>query len=415
MGENIVSEEKDIIENIEKPSKKSHKKLIIIIVIILILAIIGSVVGYILYRNYQKEQEALLQAAIARVDEVTSENLTAEYNKENTNAPIELSLTTTSIDKIVYKLNEQENYTKYENKLKIEENTKIYIKYINEYDTYSKDDYVIEITNIDKEAPTIASKNISSTNNTLTVAVEAQDNVGVSKIEASIDGENYNEVKDNKYTFEKLSEGTEYTVKLRIKDVSGNITEDEIKGTTNKPVIKTENTNKSNNKTSSKTTNNKTNSSSNNSKKTTTSSSTSTANGEPSKKEKEALANEVAKKIAKEIKNNKSLKTDLDKVNAAARKVASYVVRAEYTSEDPDYQTAYGVLIKGVYTCAGTARTLKLVLKLMGYSANHINEHLYTHQWVELTMDGKKGWADAFPTLYMAGAPQAGYGEYIYK
>ena len=37
---------------------------------------------------------------------------------------------------------------------------------------------------------------------------------------------------------------------------------------------------------------------------------------------------------------------------------------------------------------------LIMLLECMGYSPRHINENLYTHQWVELTMDGKTGWAD---------------------
>ena len=36
-------------------------------------------------------------------------------------------------------------------------------------------------------------------------------------------------------------------------------------------------------------------------------------------------------------------------------------------------------------------------LDKMGYKCKHVNKNKWTHQWVTLKMDGKKGWADAYP------------------
>ena len=105
-------------------------------------------------------------------------------------------------------------------------------------------------------------------------------------------------------------------------------------------------------------------------------------------KEEQALA--VAQSIANSIPEG----SDLERVRAAAEIVAEYCDKAIYTSADPDYRTAYGVLCKGVYTCAGSTRALGLVLECMGYRWTHANENMYTHQWCELVMDGQFGWAD---------------------
>lgn len=108
----------------------------------------------------------------------------------------------------------------------------------------------------------------------------------------------------------------------------------------------------------------------------------------------EASKQEQARTVAQSIANSIPAGTDLERVRTAAEIVADYCNRAIYTSDDPDYRTAYGVLCKGVYTCAGSTRALGLVLDCMGYNWSHINENKYTHQWCELVMDGQIGWAD---------------------
>lgn len=120
-----------------------------------------------------------------------------------------------------------------------------------------------------------------------------------------------------------------------------------------------------------------------------------------------AQARVIAQQIANNILADKSLTTDLAKVTKAAQAVESYARKCRYTMEGDYYASAYGVFIKGEYSCAGSARALGMVLECMGYSWTHVNENGYTHQWVELTMDGQHGWADGF-----AYVGQAGYGSY---
>ena len=87
--------------------------------------------------------------------------------------------------------------------------------------------------------------------------------------------------------------------------------------------------------------------------------------------------------------------TDLERVTQAARYVAMFCQnRCTYTMEGKDYSTAYGVFVKGEYSCAGSTRALGLVLTKMGLQWKHVNENQYTHQWCEVTMDGQVGYAD---------------------
>ncbi len=116
-------------------------------------------------------------------------------------------------------------------------------------------------------------------------------------------------------------------------------------------------------------------------------------------KREQALA--VARSIAAQISGD----SDIDRVSAAAAIVADYCQRATYTMSGEDYATAYGVFVKGEYSCAGSTRALGMLLECMGYSWRHVNENLYTHQWVEITMDGQRGWADGQIGM-------AGYGDF---
>ena len=109
-------------------------------------------------------------------------------------------------------------------------------------------------------------------------------------------------------------------------------------------------------------------------------------------KDKQALA--VAQKIASEIKA-KGYTKDIDKVQAAASKVSEYYYKGVHVESGNDYRTPYGVFIKGEASCAGCTRALILVLECLGFTnLTHANENGWTHQWVILTMDGQKGYAD---------------------
>lgn len=121
-----------------------------------------------------------------------------------------------------------------------------------------------------------------------------------------------------------------------------------------------------------------------------------------SKVEKEALALEVAQQIASTIPTGIS---DLERVSTAAQIVSYYCGFCDYTMDGKDYRTPFGVFIKGEYSCAGATKALGLVLTCMGYEWKHINENQYSHQWIELNMDGQPGWADGQMGL-------ANYGEH---
>ena len=121
--------------------------------------------------------------------------------------------------------------------------------------------------------------------------------------------------------------------------------------------------------------------------------------------EQAMIADGIAKMYADEILNDTSLKTDLDRVSAAASIAAYYSSKCTYGSDPAKhYRSPYGVFVEGVYTCSGSTRACGRSLDYMGYTWTHANENQNTHQWCELTMDGQKGYADG-----MGGV--AGYGD----
>ena len=118
--------------------------------------------------------------------------------------------------------------------------------------------------------------------------------------------------------------------------------------------------------------------------------------------QKQAQARAVAQQIAAGIGTQG---TDLERVAKAAQAVSAYCSKATYTTEGSDYSQAYGVFIKGEYSCAGATRAMGMVLECMGYKWEHVNPNQWTHQWCKVTMDGQAGWADGQIGM-------AGYGEH---
>lgn len=118
---------------------------------------------------------------------------------------------------------------------------------------------------------------------------------------------------------------------------------------------------------------------------------------------RQSKARAVAEELAAAIPDG----TDWERVSIAAAVVAEYCSCGVYTMDGEYYDTAYGVFIKGEYSCAGATRALGMLLECMGYSWTHVNENLYTHQWVEVYMDGQLGWADGQLGI-------ADYGEFPY-
>ncbi len=122
--------------------------------------------------------------------------------------------------------------------------------------------------------------------------------------------------------------------------------------------------------------------------------------------EKKQLAYAVAQKIADSITSE----NDTTRIGQAAGIVASYCAKATYTTEGYDYSQAYGVFIKGEYSCAGATRALGMVLECMGYEWKHINENQWNHQWCEVIINGETCWADGQMGLIGSGKhPAANY------
>lgn len=112
-----------------------------------------------------------------------------------------------------------------------------------------------------------------------------------------------------------------------------------------------------------------------------------------SQKQKDASALAVAQQIASVIPTDRS---DAERIAMAAHIVSNYCKYGTYSHymSGKDYRTAYGLFVKGDYTCAGTTRALGLVLTCMGYPWKHVNENQYEHQWCQLTIDGRTLMAD---------------------
>ena len=118
----------------------------------------------------------------------------------------------------------------------------------------------------------------------------------------------------------------------------------------------------------------------------------------------------MARQIARYIANNVTGSTDLERVTNAANIIRKIILNERYTTSGKYYSRAYGVFVYGEYSCAGSARAMGMVLEEMGFSWTHANPNLRTHQWCELKMDGKKGWADpAIPGVADYGAYPDGW------
>lgn len=119
-----------------------------------------------------------------------------------------------------------------------------------------------------------------------------------------------------------------------------------------------------------------------------------TTTRELSAAEKEAEARKVAMEVAIYVLSVYPCESDWVKINEASKIVAEYCSQCTYTMEGKDYCEAYGVFVKGEFSCAGATRALGMVLDCMGYDWVHANPNQYSHQWCIVEMDGQTGWAD---------------------
>ena len=60
----------------------------------------------------------------------------------------------------------------------------------------------------------------------------------------------------------------------------------------------------------------------------------------------------------------------------------------DYSMREKHYNDPYGLLVRHVASCAGTARTAGFCLSLLGYEYEHVHESKNDHQWVRLQVNG---------------------------
>ncbi len=403
MKKEAKSEKITEVKEGEKPKNKSKKTIIIVVTIIIILLVILAGVGTYLfmynkkatvkYENKIKEISKQNSMAIIDYKEEVDNNTTWTYedleskliDKDKLAKGTEVKIT---INDEVFK--EGDTYTFVIGETKID----IYLNKTYTYKVFKEETEVIEnkkeivITIKDTVAPVLEGVK----NQTITVGdtidllkgITAKDEVD-GDIEVKVEGE-----------VDTKKAGT-YKVKIYAEDKSGNRAEQEMTVTVKKKTTTTTTKPSTGSSSSSSSGSGSSGSSSSGS----TSGCTYTAklkkhgykSNDKDACNKDDQATKVAKQIADEI--NSKGGTQLERVRAAAERVNKYVEKATYTNQDPDYRTAYGLFFKGVYTCAGATRTLILILEQMGFTnITHANENGDTHQWVILTMDGKKGFAD---------------------
>ncbi|MBQ8111248.1 MAG: Ig-like domain-containing protein [Clostridia bacterium] len=75
----------------------------------------------------------------------------------------------------------------------------------------------------------------------------------------------------------------------------------------------------------------------------------------------------------------------------------------DYSMKEKHYNDPYGVLVKGVASCAGTTRTAGFMLNLLGLEYEHVNENKYDHQWNRVNVNGVWWICDSFGGLGYCG------------
>ena len=408
----MKKEEKNVEEIKEEVKPKKKKTAIIVTTIIIVLLVILAGVGTYLfmynkkatlkYENEIKEISKQNSMAIIDYKEDVENNTTWTYedleskliDKDKLAKGTEIKIT---INDEVFK--EGDTYTFVIGETKID----IYLNKTYTYKVFKEETEVIEnkkeivITIKDTVAPVLDGVK----NQTITVGgtidllkgITAKDEVD-GDVEVKVEGE-----------VDTKKAGT-YKVKIYAEDKSGNRAEQEMTVTVKKKTTTT--TKPSTGSSSSSSGSSSSGSSSSGSSSKCTYTSTLKKRGYNSKDadacEKDRQASAIAQQIANEI-NAKGYGTDLEKVQAAAEKVSSYYDWNNHVEEGYDYRTPYGVFVTHAASCAGCTRALIQVLEYMGFSCEHANANSWTHQWVIVTMDGQKGFADGQGGF-------AGYGEW---
>lgn len=84
-----------------------------------------------------------------------------------------------------------------------------------------------------------------------------------------------------------------------------------------------------------------------------------------------------------------------------------------YSTSSAHYNDAYGYLILGSASCAGSARTTGLCLNMLGYSYEHVNENQWSHQWCRVDLGDGVYWICDPYGLYCGPEPGAYQHPYL--
>lgn len=107
-------------------------------------------------------------------------------------------------------------------------------------------------------------------------------------------------------------------------------------------------------------------------------------------------ADTLCRELAEIIMKDQKLKTDLDRVKAAAGVISSRAAKLEYSNDLTRHcHSPYGMLILGTYNSQGASHTLGRVMEYMGLHWIHSQGDDWDHQKCILMMDGRIGFADA--------------------
>ena len=97
-----------------------------------------------------------------------------------------------------------------------------------------------------------------------------------------------------------------------------------------------------------------------------------------------AAQNAEAYAVAAAIVSRHAGESETQLLASIASEVNAYYNQCRYTMDrtnDPYYDTPYGVFIAKTASCAGAVRAVNLCLSIAGYSYEHVNEWQYSHQW----------------------------------
>ncbi len=106
----------------------------------------------------------------------------------------------------------------------------------------------------------------------------------------------------------------------------------------------------------------------------------------------------------------KDMETQLTSIMSTLR--ARFDSGMSYSTSSAHYNDAYGYLILGSASCAGSARTTGLCLNMLGIPYEHVNENQWSHQWCRVNLNGTYWICDPYG-LYVGPEPGAYQHPYL--